>query len=239
MLEANKIYNIDAIDGLKQLDDESVDAFITSPPFNLRLGSNGKPKKLSSGPKWKNYKLQSGYNVYNDAKPHDEYVLWQKTILSECWRCLKSTGAIFYNHKPIIRNGKSILPTSYLPPEVNLRQIITWKRSGGYNFNDSFYLPTTEWILLICKPDFKLKSVGAAGIKDIWEFSCDKNNSHPAPFPIDLPRNVLETIKHKNIVVDPFMGSGTTALACKEVGSNYIGFDISKEYCEIAESRLC
>jgi len=236
MLEINKIHNLDVLEGLKQIDDESIDLFIFSPPYNLR-NKNGKPKNLSNGGKWKNYKLSTGYDNYNDAIPHKEYVNWQKNILLECWRCIKPTGAIFYNHKPIIREGIAILPTEY-NPGINLRQIIIWNRGSGYNFNQKFYLPTYEWIILFCKIDFKLKSIGASGIKDIWNFSCDKNNNHPAPFSLNLPLNILETAKYKDLVVDPFCGSGTVPLACKMNNCNFIGIEKSKEYCNIANKRL-
>lgn len=181
---------------------------------------------------------QKGYDGYSDALKHEDYIEWQKTILIQCWRCIKKTGAIFYNHKPIIRNGTCILPTQYLPQDVNLRQIVIWERAGGVNFNTRFYLPTYEWIMVLAKEDFELKSKGASGIKDVWKMNQTKNSRHPASFPIELPRNVLETVKYKDVVCDPFMGIGTTALACKEVGSNYICFDISQSYCDTAKENL-
>lgn len=239
MLLLNTIYNIDALEGLKQIDTEFVDLVITSPPYNLR-NKNDKPTDLSNSQtgKWKNYSLAKGYDGYNDALKHEDYVVWQKVVLSECWRCLKKTGAIFYNHKPIIRNGTAILPTQYLPEYVNLRQIVIWERAGGVNFNTRFYLPTYEWIMVLAKEDFELKSKGASGIKDVWKINQTKNSGHPASFSIELPRNILETVKYKDVVCDPFIGIGTTALACKEVGSNYIGFDISEEYCRVAREKL-
>lgn len=236
MLELNRIYNLDALSGLRLIDDKSIDLVITSPPYNLR-NKNGKPAKLTGGGKWKSYALIDGYDEYNDALPHDQYVKWQKEILTECWRCLKPTGAIFYNHKPIIRDGKAILPTEY-NPNLPIRQIIIWERAGGLNFNIRFYLPTHEWIVVFAKPDFKLKSQGASGIKDIWKFPQEKGNKHPAPFPIQLPLNILETVQYNQLTIDCFVGSGTTALACKKLGLNYIGFDKSKLYCEMAGERL-
>lgn len=235
-MELNKLYNIDCLDGLKQLDNESIDLFIFSPPYNLR-NKNGKTINLSQGGKWTNYKLATGYNHYNDSMPHDEYVKWQKQVLTECWRALKNTGAIFYNHKPIIRDGISILPTEY-NPNLPIRQIIIWKRSGGINFNTRFYLPTTEWIVLFAKPDFELKSKGAAGIKDIWEFPQQKGSEHPASFPLTLPNNILETVKYKNIVVDPFAGSGTVAISCIQNNCNFIGFENDEQYFKMANERI-
>ncbi len=239
MLELNKIYNLDALDGLSKLDDQSVDLIITSPPYNLR-NNNGKPRDISihkGKSLWKSCGLIKGYECYHDARPHDEYVNWQKDILKECWRCLKDTGAIFYNHKPILRNKIAILPTEY-NPNLPIRQIVIWDKNGGYNFSPSFYLPMTEWIVIFAKKGFNLKSRGASGLKDIWRFQATKGEKHPATFPIQLPLNILETAKYKDIVVDPFMGSGTTAMAYKQLGSNYIGFELSKDYCDLAERRI-
>lgn len=239
MIELNKIHNIDALEGLKQIDSLCVDLYIFSPPYNLRSRPDGKIKPLSgSCGKWKNYKLQNGYENYNDAMPHEDYVKWQHNILNECWRALKETGAIFYNHKPLIRKGTIVCPSQYIPKELNVRQVIIWARSGGLNFNERFYLPTHEYIYLICKPGFALKSRGASGIKDVWNITQEKGSDHPAPFPIEIPNNIIETVKCNNLVVDPFSGSGTSCLSAKRHNCNYIGFEISKEYCELSEKRL-
>ena len=163
----NNIYQIDALVGLKMIPDNSVSVFIFSPPYNLR-NQNGKTVNLSQGKKWKNYKLVGGYDAYQDSMPPEEYKEWQKNILNECWRCLKENGAIFYNHKPLIRNGEVRLPIEY-NPGLPLRQIVIWKRAGGVNFNQRFYLPTHEWIMIFAKKDFKLKNVGCSGIKDLWQ----------------------------------------------------------------------
>jgi modification methylase len=62
-------------------------------------------------------------------------------------------------------------------------------------------------------------------------------NSHPAPFPIALPNRCIEST-NAQIILDPFVGSGTTALAARRLGRKYIGIEISPEYCAMAETRL-
>ena len=91
---------------------------------------------------------------------------------------------------------------------------------------------------MFAKPDFRLKSKGASGIKDNWAFPQTKNSGHPASFPIQLPDNILETVKYKDVVCDPFCGSGTVCVSAKKFGCNYIGFDISEPYIEIAQKRI-
>ena len=76
---------------------------------------------------------------------------------------------------------------------------------------------------------------------NVWEISAEHNNKtdHPAVFPVDIPKDHILTWSNKGeTVLDPFMGSGTTAAACIETGRRYIGFEISKDYCEIARKRL-
>lgn len=87
MLELNKIYNVDCLEGLKSLDDESVDLIITSPPYNL-----GKSHHTGSN----HFKA---YTDYDDNMPEELYQKWQVEILNECYRVLKKDGSLMYNHK--------------------------------------------------------------------------------------------------------------------------------------------
>jgi site-specific DNA-methyltransferase (adenine-specific) len=73
----------------------------------------------------------------------------------------------------------------------------------------------------------------------VWDYQIEKKQGHVTPKPVNLIKNILRhSSKSQATVFDPFMGSGTTAVACKELGRNYIGSEISKEYCDIAEKRL-
>ena len=151
------------------------------------------------------------------------------------FRVIKNDGAIFYNHKWRVQNGL-LQDRSDIVEGFPVRQIIIWKRKGGFNFNPGYFVPTYEVIYLIAKPDFRLASK-ANGFGDVWEFTQEMNNSHPAPFPLGFAMRCVESTTAK-IVLDPFMGSGTTAVATKRLGRNFIGFEISPEYCQNAEERL-
>jgi modification methylase len=150
-------------------------------------------------------------------------------------RVLKDTGAIFYNHKWRVQNGL-IQDRCDILKGFPVRQIIIWKRKGGINFNNSFFLPTFEFIYMIAKPKFKLVN-GANRYGDVWEFRQDLNNKHPAPFPVDLVERIISSTNAK-IILDPFMGSGTTAVAAKRLGRNYIGIELSPGYCDMANKRI-
>ncbi len=114
-----------------------------------------------------------------------------------------------------------------------------------------------EYLLMYSKGDYKLprdkqeKESGRVDTigrdefiqqtKSIWAFSTEsaKRVKHPAPFPVELPKRCIEMFTFKgDVVLDPFLGSGTTAVAAKMCGRKYIGYDLSEEYCNIAEQRI-
>ena len=90
---------------------------------------------------------------------------------------------------------------------------------------------------MIAKKDFRLIQ-GASGKGDIWTITQEKaGNRHPAPFPLELPKRIIESTE-ADIVLDPFLGSGTTAVAAEFCNRKWIGIDISKEYCDGAWKRI-
>jgi DNA modification methylase len=116
-----------------------------------------------------------------------------------------------------------------------VRQIIIWRRKGGINFNPGYFLPTYEVVYLICKPDFKL-APKANAVGDVWDIPQADDNPHPAPFPIELAQRCIESSIGRN-VLDPFMGSGTTAIAAEICDKQWIGLEVSKDYCKLAQER--
>lgn len=222
------------IDIMKQIPDGSVELVVTSPPYNLK-NSTGNGMKDGRGGFWSNAALINGYSHYDDNMPHDEYAKWQRDCLSEMLRIIPEKGAIFYNHKWRVQAGL-LQDRNDIVSGLPVRQIIIWRRNGGINFNPGYFLPTYEVIYLIAKPKFKLtKKANAYG--DVWEFGQESKNKHPAPFPVALIERIISSTNAKT-VLDPFMGSGTTALVAKSLGREFIGIDISPEYCEMAQERL-
>lgn len=221
---------------MSTIQSESVDLVVTSPPYNLR-NSTGNGMKDGRGGKWANAALIKGYAEaeYNDNMPHSKYVAWQRQCIAEMIRVLKPNGAIFYNHKWRVQGG-ILQDRADIMEGFPLRQIIIWKRKGGINFNKGYFLPTYEVIYLIAKKDFVLAE-GANAFGDVWEINQEKNNMHPAPFPIDLVERIIKSTKAK-IILDPFMGSGTTAIAAKKLGRDFIGIELSEQYINYAKERL-
>lgn len=241
MLELNKIYNMDCLEGLRQLDDNSIDLIITSPPYNK--GINGKNNK---GPKW-NKTIDYNGDINNDNMDEKEYQQWQIDILNECYRVLKEDGSMFYNHKNRIHSGKGkiISPFEWLfKTPFNIRQEIIWDRGSTQNVNRRRYLPTTElifWLTKSNKPKFDRKK-DTLYKNEIWRFDFEKNTEHPAPYPIQLPDNIIHCIKEnendKLIILDPFMGSGTTAVSALKNNCNFIGFEKFQNYVNMANERI-
>lgn len=232
----NTIINGDCLAVMKEMPDSSIDLAVTSPPYNI--GGLG----MSPGNVHNSRKLHvDGYDNYLDNLAEDEYVSWQRDIMAEVMRLLKDDGAFFYNHKYFIRKGllqERHNITDFFP----LRQIIIWYRMGaGTNFTETHFLPVYENIYLIAKKGYHL-SKGKNKHTNVWSMPWDAKNPHPAPFPVELPRRAIESSRcmerEGSIVLDPFMGSGTTAVAATMLGKDYIGIEKSAKYCEMARKRV-
>ena len=201
---------------------------ITSPPYNVGDMSGGYAN------------LADGYDDYADRMPHAEYVEWQQWLLAECWRHLRADGAIFYNHKPRIRDGVLWTPLE-LNPGLPLRQIIVWARASGVNWSETHLLPMHEWVLLFAKPSFRF-SKATSIVGDVWRIPQLQGNErpdHPAPYPLTLASRAAAILAEANDgpILDPFVGSGTTLVAAKLHGRPSVGIEINERYCEIAATR--
>jgi site-specific DNA-methyltransferase (adenine-specific) len=199
---------------------------LTSPPYNLS-GDGNQP----SGTYFTN--LRGGYVEHHDAMPHAEYVAWQRSVLEACWATLTDDGAIFYNHKPIVRGNEMKLPLE-LNPGLPLRQIVVWDRGSGFNRQFTYFVPAHEWIMLLAKPAFRTTT---RSVDDVWRIPFETGSEHPAPFPLSLARRAVDATT-AGLVVDPFCGSGTTLRAAKDAGRRAVGIELSERYCEIAATRL-
>ena len=107
-MELNKIYQGDCLELLKQVESESVDCIVTSPPYNKHSAK----RKCGKTDSWQ--KANIDYGNFKDDLPEQEYQEQQKQLLRECVRVIKPNGSIFYNHKARIKNHKAILPTEWL-----------------------------------------------------------------------------------------------------------------------------
>lgn len=249
-LELNQIHLGNCLDLLKQLEDESIDLIITSPPYNL-----------GSKPDSKNGITHSSihYDVYKDDKPETEYQDFEVAWLTIAYQKLKFGGSLLYNHKERNRGGVAIRPDEWLckTPFIHRQQII-WDRIGTTNHCGALCDSQKEYIYWLTKPGKKgyvrinkEKFLDESGklivLSDIWRFAVDKKNDHPAPFPQGLSDRCLNLIlgkpNKKNadesfVVLDPFFGSGTVGMSAVKYGVSYLGFDLSENYKKMAEERI-
>ena len=229
------LYHGDCIEVMRSLPAESVRLVVTSPPYNIRNSSGGGMHPGVSG-KWPNAELQHGYNSeYDDSMPHEEYVKWQRKCLMEMMRLLKDDGAIFYNHKWRVQNGL-MQDRSDIVDGFPVRQIIIWQRSGGINFNDGYFVPDYEVIYLIAKPKFKLLPK-KNGYGCVWRIHQETNNPHPAPMPLKIASRCIESVSN-GLILDPFMGSGTTAIAAEMARCEWIGIEKIESFVDMSEDRI-
>lgn len=221
------IYNEDCLEGMKRIPDESVDLVVTSPPYNFGgFDRNGR---------------KSGYASYSDDLEDSEYKEWIKQILAECARVLKVGGAIYWNHKGKFVNHvyQHCFWVIDLCP-IQLAQHIVWNYPSSPDVAKIKWYPRHEEIFMFTKGVPAYFNENMASIGDVWQIShIDPTNEHPAPFPLGLARRcVLGSCPEGGIVLDPFMGSGTTAVAATRENRHFIGFELDKGYYEMASKRV-
>ncbi len=234
MRPKNKIIQGDAFSILGEIDDNFIDLGITSPPYN-------------KGEKHKGWLVKNvKYNTANDNIPEEVYQEQQIKVLDEIFRIIKPGGSFFYNHKTRWVRGQMLHPMKWLlKTKWTVRQEIIWDRIIAANIRGWRFWQIDERIYWLYKPignnkiGKELKSKHAL-LSSIWRFPPERKNGHPAPFPLVLPARIIYSILNdkKGIVLDPYVGSGTTCLAAKLLGSNYIGIDISEEYIKDTKNRL-
>jgi modification methylase len=230
----NQILQGDTLEILKKLPDGFVDMGITSPPYN-------------KGEKQKGWLVQNVlYDRALDRKPEDTYQEEQIQVLNEIYRITKEGGSFFYNHKTRWNKGLMLHPIQWLSKtKWIIRQEIIWDRMIAANIRGWRFWQVDERIYWLYKP-IKDDTIGAellskhALLTSIWRFPPERENPHPAPFPIELPTRVIYSIldEKDGLVLDPYAGSGTTLLAAKLLGKNFIGIDISEDYINLAKNRL-
>jgi modification methylase len=235
MKALNKIFLGDALQCLRAMDDDFVDLGITSPPYN-------------KGEKHKGWLVKNvKYNKAKDNLPEEDYQKRQIEVLNELYRIMKPGGSFFYNHKVRWTSGTMIHPMEWiLKTKWTIRQEIIWDRMIAANIRGWRFWQVDERIYWLYKPvggnkiGKELDSKHAL-LASIWRIPPERKNHHPAPFPLVLPTRIIHSILPEGssgVVIDPYVGSGTTAVAAKLLGHKYIGIDISRDYVNEAMRRL-
>ncbi len=236
-LGKGKLIEGNTLDVLHKIDDNVVNVGITSPPYNKQEKNKGWLVK------------NVVYDVYKDVMPEPEYQQNQVKVLDEIYRVTAPGGSFFYNHKIRWDRGNMYHPMDWLrKTKWTVKQEIIWDRMIAGNIRGWRFWQVEERIYWLYKPigdhliGKELESKDAK-LTSIWRGvpESGKKNSHPAPFPLWLPARVIISIlgtESQGVVLDPYVGSGTTAVASKLLGHKYIGIDRSEAYIKMTSTRL-
>ena len=236
---------------IQELEDSSIDLLITSPPYNVDLGYNKKH--------------QNPYDLYQDNKEHSDYIEWLQRIFSGVKAKMVTGGRVCINigdgkngsvptHSDIIqfmtRDLNYLLMTTIIWNKNQIGNRTAW---GSYMSPSSPSFPTPFEYILVFAKDTKKK----VGDKDkitvqkddfiknslgMWNFAPEtrqKKMGLNAMFPVELPKRLIEMLSYKDdVVFDPFSGLGTTCVTAKHLERNYIGFEMSVDYCQRSRTRI-
>lgn len=235
------IYHGDSLELLESMTEVGVACTVTSPPYNTlgsRIPSN--PTGKMAGDRWAAKVRERGYA---DDMTEPEYVAWQRYIARAVLDVSAPGASFFYNHKVRYRDAAPVHPIDIVREfgPWRLRQELIWARDGGIALNARMFCPSDERIYWMVKPGEPHKwNQPSASLMSVWKIRQEiGTDGHPCPYPLMLPsRCISATTDPGDLVLDPFMGSGTTLRAAKNLGRKAIGIDISEAYCELAAKRL-
>ena len=213
-----------------------VDAVVTSPPYNT-LPPTAKASGLHAERKnGRNLWLENAANGYADQRPEAEYQEWLNGILAQC--AAASLGLVWVNHKVRYRNGEAIHPIRMIALPIYAEVI--WNRGGSMALNCKRYAPSHEGIWAFGVPHYwNDKNNMMMSVWDIPQSQRDHWNNHPCPYPESIIRPLIESsCPPDGIVLDPFLGSGTTGVAAVKLGRKFIGIELEPKYFDIACRRI-
>jgi len=236
----NKIF-CKSSESMTELPDNSIHLMVTSPPYNV-----GKD--------------------YDDNLSLKEYRAMLKNVFKETYRVLVPGGRACINIANLGR--KPYIPLhSFIIEDMHdigflMRGEIIWDKGASASpstawgtwlkANNPVLRDTHEYLLIYCKDTFTRKNIQKrkstiskeeflAFTKSVWTFSAERARKigHPAPFPIELPYRAIQLYTFEDeVVLDPFVGSGSACIAALKTNRKYVGYDIDKKYCTLAEQRI-
>lgn len=230
----------DCLEVMRVMPEKSIDLCVTSPPYNLGIDYNGQ----------------------DDYLDLDDYYGWCKDWMSEIFRLLKDNGRFALNH--YLSCGTSKRRYAPLMTLNGIAEGIGFEHHGLAVWNDITLTKRTAWgswlsasapyvnnpyegILILHKGEWNIGKGESDIDKDefmeatsgVWNLSTERNREHPAPFPESLPTRCIRLLSFVGgVVLDPFVGSGTTMIACHKTNRNGIGIEIDPDYFAIAERRI-
>ena len=239
MVEINKNYNESNLETMARMPDKSIDLVVTSPPYNMRTRiRNGKYTTRE-----KSEHFSKKYKHFDDAMPIDEFYNFHSEVIKELLRVSK---IVCYNFQ-IVTGSKEAFFRIIGDFNKHIKDIIIWDKGHGQPAMHEQVLNSAYEMVLILEDDQKCGRViqnatfKRGEMANVLRLGRGKKISeiHGAIFPEELPLKLIQAFSNEgDLIYDPFMGSGTTALAAIKSNRNWIGSEISEEYCSIIEQRV-
>jgi len=236
----DSIFNESCIDTMKRIPDNFVDVVITSPPYNMNL----RIRKGEYCSRQIVKEISTKYEGFSDNLPIDEYNKFHTDVLREL---LRISNLVFYNIQIVTGSKRSIFK---MIGEFSdkLKEIIVWDKGHGQPAMQEQVLNRRTELILVFENDypisrqFRTANFKRGTLEDIWEIKRERKkgvDNHGATFPEELIKVILDNFTNENdIVYDPFLGTGTTAVVSKKLNRRFIGSELSKEYYKICQSQL-
>jgi site-specific DNA-methyltransferase (adenine-specific) len=219
-MELNKIYNEDCIEGMKNIESNSIDLIVTDPPYLVKYKTGRRKDKSHKFTK----------EILND---NNEQLL--KDYIKECYRIMKDNTAMYM----FCSSNKVDFFKQELEKYFNIKNMIIWvKNNHTAGDLQSAFGRKYEIVFLVNKGRSKFNGTR---LTDVWEFKrvSGKNQLHQNQKPIEMIEQCINKHSNENdIIFDGFVGSGTTAIAAINTNRNYIGFELDEEYYNISEHRI-
>lgn len=228
-MRLNYIDNVDCLDGLKEVPDNSVDLVVTDPPYFLSMGHAGS-KETAFNTNSDQVNSNRTFGDLTIAKP------FYRQLFQEYRRVLKPDGAFYFFTD--WRGYAFYFPI--MAEELPVRNLIVWDKISGPG---SYYTFAHE-LIIFGTPAAKLKNKGGTNVWRMKSFASgsaktDGTKVHPTQKPVEvITKMILDSSDPGAVVLDTFMGSGTTAVACLRTGRNFIGFEQNERYHSLAQERI-
>jgi DNA modification methylase len=237
------IYHGDCREIIRGLNPGSVSLVVTSPPYNQMTPCQKKPSGMWATSMGAGFLRAWRERGYSDNMPEADYTAWQTSLFGEIRSVCSDDASLFYNHQLRWRDGACSHPVKWFTPDGwNFRQEIIWNRGGGMMFNARMFVRFDERILWFVRSEKWKWNQSAVGFGTIWNIAREQQQQgkeHPVAFPLELPARCIAAASDPgDIVLDPFMGSGTTLVAAKNLGRRAVGIDADEHWCEVAARRL-
>lgn len=236
------IYNADVLN-TKSVEENSTDLIVTSPPYNVDIK----------------------YNSHDDTMSYNDYLSFTGAWLAKCFKLIKDDGRFCLNI-PLDKNkgGQQSMcadittiakqvgfkyHSTIIWNEQNISRRTAW--GSWLSASAPYVIAPVEVVVVLYKKEWKKTSGSRKSditkkefmewTNGVWNFSGEskKRIGHPTPFPVELPRRCIKLFSFVgDTILDPFLGSGSTLLACRQTGRVGIGIEIDRKYCELARKRI-